>query len=251
MTDRSKVIIVTGGASGIGLAYVEHLARAGHRIAIADINGSEEAARRIRADGLQVLGLQVDVSSEAQVKAMVDATVSEFGQLDALVNNAALFANITLKPFEQIPHEEWTRIMSVNATGPFLCSKAAVPAMRKQGAGRIVNIASVTAIKGAVNMLAYVASKGAVIAMTRGLARELGADNITVNALTPGLTLSDGVLKNDLHTQWGPAARVTSRSIQRDQLPGDLLGALSFLISDNSSFMTGQTVVVDGGGVFV
>lgn len=251
MSERSKVVIVTGGASGIGYAYAEHLARAGHRVAIADVRDAPAAAARLRASGLQVLGLVADVSSEQETCAMVGATVKEFGSLDALVNNAALFANITLKPFDQIPVEEWARVMQVNAMGPFLCAKAAVPHMRKQGSGRIVNIASVTAIKGAVNMLAYVASKGAVIAMTRGLARELGGDNITVNALTPGLTLSSGVVQNDLHTQWGNAARVTSRSIQRDQLPQDLLGALAFLVSDASSFMTGQTMVVDGGGVFV
>jgi NAD(P)-dependent dehydrogenase (short-subunit alcohol dehydrogenase family) len=143
------------------------------------------------------------------------------------------------------------RVMEVNTLGPFVCAKAVVPEMRKNGFGRIVNIASTTPIKGTPNMLHYVASKGAVIAFTRSLARELGKDDITVNAIAPGFTLSDGVLDNDLHSKMGDVVRKTSRSLQRDQVPEDLVGALLFLASDGAGFITGQTIAVDGGSVFI
>ncbi|MBK4737391.1 SDR family NAD(P)-dependent oxidoreductase [Noviherbaspirillum pedocola] len=251
MAQVSKVIIVTGGASGIGFAFTEHLARLGHRLVIADVRGADEAAARLSAQGLAAVGVAVDVSSEQDAAAMVEAACAQYGGLDALVNNAAVFANLSLKPFDQIPKDEWMTVMQINAMGPFLCAKAAVPALRRQGGGRIINIASTTAIKGTPHMLHYVASKGAVIAFTRALARELGNDNITVNAIAPGFTLSDGVLQNDLHNKIGDTARKGARSIQRDQVPGDLVGALAFLISDGAGFITGQTLAVDGGSVFL
>jgi NAD(P)-dependent dehydrogenase (short-subunit alcohol dehydrogenase family) len=143
------------------------------------------------------------------------------------------------------------KVMEVNTLGPFICAKAVVPSMRQIGQGRIVNIASTVPIKGPPNMLHYVASKSAVIGFTRSLARELGSAHITVNAIAPGFTLSDGVLENDLHSQMGDVTRKLSRSIQRDQVPEDLTGALNFLISDGAGFITGQTLAVDGGSVFL
>jgi NAD(P)-dependent dehydrogenase (short-subunit alcohol dehydrogenase family) len=251
MTAASRVIAVTGGASGIGFAFSEALARAGHQVVIADLRGAVEAAERLSAQGLKAIGTQTDVVKPADVAGMVEQAVKAFGRLDVLVNNAGLFTTLTLKPFDQISDAEWMRVMEVNTLGPFVCAKAVVPEMRKNGFGRIVNIGSTTPIKGTPNMLHYVASKGAVIAFTRSLARELGKDDITVNAIAPGFTLSDGVLDNDLHSKMGDVVRKTSRSLQRDQVPEDLVGALLFLASDGAGFITGQTIAVDGGSVFI
>lgn len=251
MSDTSKVVIVTGGASGIGFSFAQHLARAGHRLVVADLRGEREAAQRIVDDGGQAIGVCADVVDPAAVQAMVAQAVERFGTVDALVNNAGLFTTLALRPFEQIPDEEWMRVMKVNTLGPFICAKAVAPVMRKQKSGRIINIASTVPIKGPPNMAHYVASKGAVIAFTRSLARELGADSITVNAIAPGFTLSEGVLQNDLHTQMGDVTRRLSRSIQRDQVPEDLVGAVAFLVSDAAGFITGQTLAIDGGSVFL
>jgi NAD(P)-dependent dehydrogenase (short-subunit alcohol dehydrogenase family) len=251
MSQQSKVIIITGGASGIGFAFVQHLARAGHKMVIADLRGAAEAAERIRAEGLAAIGVTVDVVKPEDAAAMVAAAKQEFGGVDVLVNNAGLFSTLSLKPFDQISEQEWMRVMEVNTVGPFVCAKAVVGAMREKGSGRIINIASTTPIKGTPMMLHYVASKGAVIAFTRSLAKELGNDNITVNAIAPGFTLSDGVLQSGLHEKMPDTARKSSRTIQRDQVPEDLVGALAFLASDGAGFITGQTLAVDGGSVFL
>ena len=246
-----KTIIVTGGASGIGYAFCEHLAELGHNIAIADLRGADEAAAKLRKAGYKAIGVKADVTSEVDVAAMADSTVKEFGCIDVLVNNAGLFTTLALKPFDQITNAEWMQVMEVNTLGPFNCAKAVLPAMRKSGRGRLVNIASTVPIKGPPNMAHYVASKGAVIAFTRSLARELAKDKITVNAIAPGFTLSDGVLQSDLHNRIGDNARTAGRCIQRDQVPADLVAALAYLVSDGASFVTGQTLAVDGGGVFL
>lgn len=251
MSQQSKVVIITGGASGIGFAFVQHLARAGHRMVIADLRGAAEAAERIRAEGHAAIGITVDVVNPGDAAAMVAAAKREFGRVDVLVNNAGLFSTLTLKPFDQISEQEWMRVMEVNTVGPFVCAKAVVGEMRSQGGGRIINIASTTPIKGTPMMLHYVASKGAVIAFTRSLAKELGNDNITVNAIAPGFTLSDGVLESGLHNRMPDTARKASRTIQRDQVPEDLVGALAFLAGDGAGFITGQTLAVDGGSVFL
>jgi NAD(P)-dependent dehydrogenase (short-subunit alcohol dehydrogenase family) len=251
MSEKPKTLIITGGASGIGYAFAEHLAQAGHRIVIADLRGAEEAAGRLKTAGHQVLGVQADVVSEADVAHMAEAATAEFGGIDGLVNNAGLFTTLALKPFEQITNQEWMRVMEVNTLGPFNCAKAVLPALRKSGRGRLVNIASTVPIKGPPNMAHYVASKGAVIAFTRSLARELAKDHITVNAIAPGFTLSEGVLQADMQSRIGDNARTAGRCIQRDQVPGDLVAALAYLVSDGAGFVTGQTLAVDGGGVFL
>jgi NAD(P)-dependent dehydrogenase (short-subunit alcohol dehydrogenase family) len=251
MINKKKVAIVTGGASGIGFAFTQSLAASGYAVVIADMVGAEEAANRLKGKGFEVIGVKTDVTNVDDTNAMVSEAVSHFGGLDLLVNNAGIFTSLKLKPFDQIEPAEWMKVMEVNTLGPFLCAKAALPELHKSSAGRIVNIASTSQLKGAPFMLHYTSSKGAVVAFTRSLARELGKDNITVNAIAPGFTLSDGVLATGMEEIMGEVVRKSSRSIPRDQVPNDLVGALLFLASDGAAFITGQTIAVDGGSYFL
>jgi NAD(P)-dependent dehydrogenase (short-subunit alcohol dehydrogenase family) len=183
------------------------------------------------------------------VAALVAETLARFGTIDVLVNNAGIFADLAKKPFTQIDDAEWDRVMAVNVRGSFACAKAVAPVMIAKGGGKIVNIASGTVFKGFAGALHYVASKGAVVAMTRCLARELGAHEICVNAIAPGLTMSEAVVDNP---EWGGAAgeaTVASRALKRAQQPADIVGTLLYLASAASDFVTGQTIVVDGGSV--
>lgn len=246
---KDKVVIITGAAQGIGETYAKALAEEGARIVVADILDGTDVVREIKEKGGRALFVNTDVSDEASASAMAAAAVEYFGRIDVLVNNAAVYASLDLKPFEEIDVLEWDKVMSVNVRGPFVCAKAVVPYMKRNGYGRIVNISSGTPFKGMPNLLHYVTSKGAVLALTRALAREVGDHGICVNTLAPGLVLSEGVIQNrELRDKLtGPV--IASRAIKRDQVPSDLIAPLLFLVSDDSAFMTGETVVVDGGSV--
>jgi NAD(P)-dependent dehydrogenase (short-subunit alcohol dehydrogenase family) len=248
---KGKVAIVTGGAMGIGKAIALRLAQDGASVVIADLQKYDRAAAEIaKATGSRTLGLQVDVSSQADASRMAEEAMKAFGRLDILVNNAAIFSSLELRPFEDIPVDEFRRVMEVNIMGVWLCCRACVPHMRRGGNGRIVNLASGAPLKGVPLFLHYISSKGAVIAMTRGLARELGKDRITVNALAPGFTLSENVAKDPAHVRQGEITKLT-RAIQRDEKPEDLVGTVSFLASEDAAFLTGQTIVVDGGSAMI
>jgi NAD(P)-dependent dehydrogenase (short-subunit alcohol dehydrogenase family) len=250
MTDlKHKVAIVTGAARGIGAEFAQALAAAGARVGVADVLDGSSVAARIGAAGGEAMVCRADVTSAASVAALVADTLARFGTVDVLVNNAGIFADLAKKPFTEIDDAEWDRVMAVNVRGSFACAKAVAPVMIAKRGGKIVNIASGTVFKGFAGALHYVASKGAVVAMTRCLARELGAHDICVNAIAPGLTMSEAVVDNP---EWGGAAgeaTVASRALKRAQQPADIVGTLLYLASDASDFVTGQTIVVDGGSV--
>jgi len=246
---EGKRAIVTGGAQGIGAEFCRAMASEGAAVAIWDIEPDDTVAKEITDGGGRAVHCVADVSDDASIKAAVASTVSALGGVDILVNNAALFTRLERKPFDEIDVEEWDRVSAVNIRGPWLCAKHSVPEMRKAGGGKIVNISSSRALKGKGFLLHYDASKAAILGVTRSLARELGEDNICVNAIAPGLTMSENVQKRTNWMGGAAAATVATRALKRDQQPGDLVGAMLFLVSADSDFMTGQTLVVDGGGV--
>ena len=243
---QGKVAIVTGGAQGIGRAIADRLAADGARIVIADLKGAEDAA----ADFADGVGLTVDVSSEDDVARMAAETVDRCRAIDVLVNNAGLYASLAMRPFEQIPVEEWRQVMDVNVLSMFLTCRAVVPHMRAQGGGKIVNISSGTPFRGVPFVLHYVTSKGAIIAFTRALAREVGKDSVLVNCVAPGFTLSEGVQAQPEVVEKLRDVSVAARTLQRDQVPEDVVGAVVFLAGPGSDFVTGQTIVIDGGQYF-
>jgi NAD(P)-dependent dehydrogenase (short-subunit alcohol dehydrogenase family) len=247
---KDKVAIVTGAATGLGLAIARKLAREGARVVIADIREPQRGVEALKADGLSALAVNVDVADESSVEAMVQKTVASFGTVDILVNNAAISHEIKLMPFEQISKADFDRMLSVNTTGVFLCCKAVSKILRAKKSGRIINITSGTAFKGAPFLMHYIASKGAVMSMTRSLAREFGPDHVLVNAVSPGYTLSEGNLANTEFLAAHRKAAIENRSIPRDAWPDDISGAVAFLAGDDAGFITGQILAVDGGSVY-
>jgi len=237
-----KVAIVTGGARGIGRQYCRGLAAEGARVVVADI--LEEQARAT-AKEVHGTAVTVDISDEASVQEMVARARALTGRIDILVNNAAIVDVFPRKPFYTISVEEWDRVMAVNVRGTWLCCKSMAPVFRRQGSGTIVNISSGTVLSGSPGIMHYVASKAAVIGITRCLARELGDSGVRVNAVTPGLTSSEVVV--EAVGAEGIRQRAASRIFQREERPEDLVGAVLFLCSDDSAFVTGQIINVDGG----
>jgi NAD(P)-dependent dehydrogenase (short-subunit alcohol dehydrogenase family) len=242
-----RAAIITGAAQGIGAQYARGLAAAGAAVSLCDISDPAAVVNEIRATGGNAMGRIVDITDGAAVRSFAEETHARLGGLDILVNNAALFGTLKRQPMMDIEAHEWDRVMAVNVRGTFECVKAVTPFMRSKGYGKIINISSSTVNIGQPLLLHYVSSKGAIIAMTRSLARELGADGIRVNVISPGLTLSDAVRNNPVYTREITSGIVAMRSIKRDQHPDDLVGAVVFLASAASDFITGQTLLVDGG----
>ena len=241
-----KVAIVTGGARHIGAAYARRLAAEGAAVVVADVLDGSDVVKDIESAGGKALAMKVDVSREKDTAHMAAESIKAFGRIDILVNNAAVFIDIERHPFYEISSEEWDRVSAVNIKGPFLCAKAVFPQMRQQRSGKIINISSSTVFSGTPLFLHYVASKAALVGMTRSLAREVGEFGICVNAIAPGLVQHEGQNAPQQFTEF----QLKARSIKRLQTPEDLLGVLVYLASPDSDFVTGQTIMIDGGSVF-
>jgi NAD(P)-dependent dehydrogenase (short-subunit alcohol dehydrogenase family) len=241
-----KVAIVTGAAQGIGNAIAHGLAEEGARVTVADLQRADEAAAELP----EAIGIEVDVADEAAVEQMAEEVADRCGGIDILINNAGLYASLEMRPFTEIPLDEWRKVMDVNVASIFLASRAVVPRMRERGGGKIVNISSGTVFRGVPFLLHYVASKGAIVAMTRSLAKELGKDRIHVNCVAPGFTMTESVREHAEVVQALRDVTVAARTIQRDQLPEDVVGAAVFLCTPAADFITGQTMVIDGGQFF-
>jgi NAD(P)-dependent dehydrogenase (short-subunit alcohol dehydrogenase family) len=246
---KDKVAIVTGAGGGLGLAIATRYVAEGAKVVIADISDPRSAAASVGGDD-QILPIIADVADENSVTRLADATLEKFGRIDILVNNAAISSTLPLQPFENIKIADWRRVMDVNVMGTFLCSRAVVRQMRKQKGGRILNFTSGTVYRGSAFNLHYVSSKGAILSLTRSLATELGGDSILVNAISPGFTLTKGMVDNASYSAEFLKMVVASRAIKREEYAADIVGTAVFLVSEDANFITGQIVSVDGGATF-
>lgn len=242
-----RVVIITGGGQGIGRAFSHSFAEAGAIPVIADINGesARSVADEIAAEKRDALAITTDVGDADSVHGMVQAVLSAFGRIDVLINNAAIFTTLEMRPFDQIPLEEWEHVLRVNITGAFLCSRAVVPTMREAGWGRIIHMASAAVSMGRSGYLHYIASKAALEGMAHSMARELGPDGITVNAILPGATFTEIPRKTVTPRQ--KEIIIASQCIPKAETPQDLVGTALFLASESAGFLTGQGITVDGG----
>jgi NAD(P)-dependent dehydrogenase (short-subunit alcohol dehydrogenase family) len=243
---KDRTIIVTGAAAGIGQAFAFGCAAQGANVVVADMNPADETVAVIERQGGRALAVRVDVSDDASTKAMADAALKHFGRIDGLVNNAAYFREVKLTEFEDIDPAVWQRTFDVNVKGVWLACKAVLPAMRSQQSGSIINIASVVAVAGQPGYLHYVGSKGAVLAMTKGLAKEVGKHGVRANAIAPGFVITDATKNRPIEWQ---QSFLKARALQREQRPDDLVGTALYLLSDLAAFVSGQTIVVDGGHI--
>jgi NAD(P)-dependent dehydrogenase (short-subunit alcohol dehydrogenase family) len=247
---RDKVVIITGAARGIGATFAAGFAKEGARIVIADILDGKEVARNIGKSGGDAVFIRTDVTKQNECDALTSAASDRFGSIDILVNNAAIFGGLIAKPFTEISDEEWSRVMDVNTGGPFRCTKAVFPYMKDKG-GRIINVCSATIFEGATGFPHYVASKGAVMAFTRCMARELGGFDINVNSIAPGFTHSASGDKFDRERTTIDISiddmQIPMKSLKRAMYPEDLVGTAVFLASEESRNITGQLIVVDCG----
>lgn len=242
---KGKVAVITGTAQGLGRAFCLKLAEEGAKIVAADINpaGAEETVRLIRAKGLEAFAIKVDVTKEEDVQAMAEEAVAKFGGIDILLNNAAIYYGLQRKPFYEIDCAEFDKVLAVNIKGIWMATKAVYPAMKQRGKGKIINISSETFFTGSNGFVHYVASKGGAVGLTRAIAREAGQDNICVNAVAPGFTATEasaGLASLEKYD-------VSKNCIKRLGQPEDIVGIVAFLASDESDFISGQTILVDGG----
>jgi len=244
---KDRVVIITGAGQGIGRVFAKSFAMAGARAVIAEINESKAAAvsKEIMEAGGQSLAVTTDVSDPASIDEMIDAVEDEYGRIDVLINNAAIFSTLEMRPFDQILLEEWEQVLRVNLTGPFLCARAVLPAMRREKWGRIINVGSGAVRLGRPNYLHYIASKAALAGMSLSMAREVGADGITVNTILPGATFTE--IERKTVTPQQKERIISMQCVPRAETPEDLVGAVLFLASEASSFVTGQNINLDGG----
>lgn len=245
---KDRVVVITGGGQGIGRELARQFAAAGAVPVVVDLNGDNAArvAAEIGHRGGRARAMQADVADPAAVQAVVEAVDAEFGRIDVLINNAAIFASLAKRKFEQIPLDEWDRVIRVNINGPFLCSRALAPIMRRGGWGRIINIDSDAVPKGVMNYMHYVTSKSAMVGFTNAMARELGEDGINVNCIRPGAVATE-VERTVNPTQDLRNTQIAQQCLKRGMLPTDLVGIMLFLSSPASAFITGQTIACDGG----